>query len=247
VVGGTFTMGSDQDDFTDNPAHLVSLDTFAIGKYEVTVAQFQRFIEETGYVTTAEQRGHSPVYRARRWAEGPQVNWRYDVHGHLLADSAKHLPVVHVSWTDAEAYCRWLSQKTGVLYRLPTEAEWEFAARGGVNPQRFDYSGSDRLQDVAWYFGNAQGTLHPPGQKQANALGIYDMSGNASEWCQDWYQEKGYKRTRNRPGSLGREKVLRGGAWGTAYEAYCLNASRYKEPPEVRGGNIGFRICQPAP
>ena len=97
---------------------------------------------------------------------------------------------MHVSWEDAAGYCKWLSKKTGDNYRLPTEAEWEYAAKGGHNRNRYPYSGSIVIKDVAWYEKNAGSKTHPVGQKQSNSLGIFDMSGNVWEWCSDVYSKK---------------------------------------------------------
>ncbi|GAA4737511.1 bifunctional serine/threonine-protein kinase/formylglycine-generating enzyme family protein [Flavisolibacter ginsenosidimutans] len=250
VAGGTFMMGDENAKAgSATVAHPVSLNPFAMGKYEVTVDQFRQFINETKYVTTAENNGKSQVFVNGKWPYKPQVNWRYDVYGNLLDSNTKNLPVVHVSWSDATEYCRWLSKKTGNAFRLPTEAEWEFAARGGDSSSRFLYSGGNNVDSVAWYDQNAGKNLHPIGTKAANALGLYDMSGNVAEWCSDWYDKEYYKSSpkENPQGPAeplkDQRKVLRGGAWGMPKSfARCTDHIGYSE--DQTGGNIGFRVCK---
>jgi formylglycine-generating enzyme required for sulfatase activity len=156
------------------------------------------------------------------------------------------MPVVHVSWLDAIAYCNWLSKKTNQKFRLPTEAEWEFAARGGNSSGQYLFSGSNDLSLVAWFAGNSRQSLSKVGQKQPNELGIYDMSGNVMEWCYDFYSENYYETAKsdNLSGpSTGTEKVARGGSWSTP-EQVCRSTFRIAYPETSRGGSIGFRICR---
>ncbi len=158
-----------------------------------------------------------------------------------------NLPVEQVSWNDAVAYCKKLSQKEGVTYRLPTEAEWEYAARGGNQSRRYTYSGSNNVGDVAWYCENSGSKTQPVGTKQPNELGIYDMSGNVWEWCNDWYDGNYYKNSpsRNpRGASSGSDRVLRGGSWYYG-SACCRSAYRGGRDPERIGFCvIGFRVVR---
>ncbi|MFN2189070.1 MAG: formylglycine-generating enzyme family protein, partial [Candidatus Promineifilaceae bacterium] len=161
----------------EQPVHKVIISRpFEIGKYAVTYNEFDRYTEDIQ---------KSPV--------------------NLDAIDRGLMPASGVDWYDAAAYCNWLSEKAGLIpcysgggkvtkcdfqaggYRLPTEAEWEFAARGGTKSQGYLYSGSDDADEVGWHVGNSDGYTHPVGQKQPNELGIYDMSGNRWEWCWDWF------------------------------------------------------------
>ena len=143
-------------------------------------------------------------------------------------------PVENVSWGDCQDFVKKLSQMTGKKFRLPTEAEWEYAARGGNKSRNYRYSGSNNLDEVAWYgvrqgFGTCQGA-HPVAQKKPNELGIYDMSGNVCEWCQDWYGEySSYAQTNPQGPHNGTHRVYRGGSW-TSGEWVCSVSHRHTHP-----------------
>ena len=157
-----------------------------------------------------------------------------------------NLPVESVSWHDAVEFCKKLSQKEGVTYRLPTEAEWEYAARGGNQSKGFEYSGSSSIDGVAWYSSNSGSKTQPVGTKQPNELGIYDMSGNVWEWCSDWYDSNYYKNSpSNNPTgpSSGSFRVLRGGSWGSRAKS-CRVAYRNYSGPERRFDRSGFRVVR---
>ncbi|MCY7330955.1 MAG: formylglycine-generating enzyme family protein, partial [Saprospiraceae bacterium] len=155
------------------------------------------------------------------------------------------------TWDGAQEYCRWLSAKTGQDYRLPTQAEWEYAARGGqkADPKRpLKYAGSDNLDEVAWYSDNSNDQTHPVGGKKANALGLYDMSGNVWELCADWYGENYYEQLakggRNPAGPVtGEYRLLRGGSW---YDEtfFSRSADRLRYQASVRSNDIGFRLAR---
>jgi formylglycine-generating enzyme required for sulfatase activity len=150
-------------------------------------------------------------------------------------------PVEMVSWDDAQAFIAKLNQRTGKHYRLPTEAEWEYAARGGSKSNGYTYSGSNDLNSVAWYIDNSGSKTHPVGQKQANELGIYDMTGNVWEWCQDWFGDYGKGIAQNPPGpSTGSYRVIRGGG-GNSAAPDCRVASR-GYTTGGRGLHLGFRL-----
>ncbi|MBW7872830.1 MAG: SUMF1/EgtB/PvdO family nonheme iron enzyme [Ignavibacteria bacterium] len=267
VQGGTFTMGctSEQGDdcwYNEKPTHQVIVNNFYIGKYEVTVGMFSEFIEATGYKTDADKDGGSLIWTGSELKETAGVNWRCDVNGKRRPESENNHPVIHVSWNDAVSFCNWLSDREGLQraysgsgdnitcnfssngYRLPTEAEWEYAARGGKQTKNYKYSGSDNTGAVAWYDGNSGDKTHAVGLKQPNEIGIYDMSGNVYEWCWDWKGDYTSPRQTNPKGpSSGTSRVLRGGSWG--YSARnCRVAVRYYIMPGNRDSSSGFRLAR---
>ena len=152
----------------------------------------------------------------------------------------ENCPVIEVTGYGAKAYCEW---KGG---RLPTEAEWEYAARGGNKSKGYKYPGSNSIDDVAWYLGNSNGETHPVGTKQPNELGIFDLIGNVREWCNDWYDEDYYKNSpKNNPQgpSSGRDRVLRGGSWDFD-DLYCRVADRDYYNPDYSPPYGGFRLAR---
>ena len=138
-------------------------------------------------------------------------------------------PVENVSWNDLQDFLQKLNAKTGKNYRLPSEAEWEYAAKGGSHSHGYNYAGSNDLNAVAWYSGNSDDETHPVGQKQPNELGIYDMTGNVWEWCSDWYDINN------------QDRVIRGGGWGLN-PATCRVAGRDLSSPDDRSSLNGFRV-----
>ncbi|MEL6698945.1 MAG: SUMF1/EgtB/PvdO family nonheme iron enzyme [Bacteroidota bacterium] len=153
-------------------------------------------------------------------------------------------PVENVSWEDCQVFIQKLNQKTGSNYRLPTEAEWEFAARGGNLSKGFEYAGSNTLDEVGWYDGNSGSKTHPVGQKEPNELGLYDMSGNVWEWCQDWYEESRSGTYTNPKGAeSGESRVIRGGCWVNVPQG-CRVADRASDIPSDRDDLIGFRLSR---
>jgi formylglycine-generating enzyme len=157
-------------------------------------------------------------------------------------------PVERVSWYNVQDFIRKLNSKTKLNYRLPTEAEWEYAARGGNMSKGFKYSGSNVDIVVAWKVGNSNTMTHPVGRKKPNELGVYDMSGNVFEWCSDWYSPSWYQVSRktNPSGpSEGGYRVIRGGSW--FYDHAGLRVTdRESANPSFRYGYVGFRLCRPA-
>jgi formylglycine-generating enzyme required for sulfatase activity len=240
VEGGRFIMGINTGDADEMPTHEVELSSFYIGMYEVTVGQFAAFIDATGYLTDADKGGGG--YVSKSLEKRDDVNWRCDEDGKLRKLSQYDYPVFNISWNDAWAYCKWLSEQTGKGYRLPTESEWEYAARGGGMGKTFQFSGSDDLDAISWNNGNSGFKAHPVGLKKPNELGVYDMTGNVSEWCSDWYGKYTPSFQRNPCGpSLGQHRVLRGGHF--AYNALGSRVmGRSKSLPDSRNMMIGFRL-----
>ena len=151
-------------------------------------------------------------------------------------------PVEQVSWNDCQEFITKLNNLTGKNFRLPTEAEWEYAARGGNKSKGYKYSGSNTILNVAWYISNSGSQTHDVKTKQANELGIYDMSGNVWEWCQDWYGSYSSSSQINPTGpAFGSDRVNRGGSWGN-YAKYCRVSYRSTYYPDFRDDSLGLRL-----
>ena len=150
-------------------------------------------------------------------------------------------PVERVSWNDCQEFIEKLNDRTGMKFRLPTEAEWEYAARGGNRSKGYKYAGSNNLNEAGWYDGNSGNHTHPVGEKKPNELGLYDMSGNVYEWCQDWYGDYSSEAQTNPTGlQSGRNRVLRGGDWFIA--RYCRVSYRFFYDPGNGSGSYGLRL-----
>ena len=177
--------------------------------------------------------------------EVTQKLWKAVMDNNPSNFKGDNLPVENVSWNDVQEFLRKLNAMTGKRYRLPTEAEWEFAARGGNNSRGHKYSGSDNIGSVAWYGNNSGNRTHVVGTKSSNELGIYDMSGNVREWCQDWYSSSYYgNSSRNNPTgpTSGASRVLRGGSWGLSARN-CRVSYRGYSTPDDRYNYLGFRLA----
>lgn len=219
VKGGTFTMGCTSEqggDFIDNyerPAHSVTLSDYYIGKYEVTQGLWKAVM---GWFN---------------WPGGKEP---------FSSVKGDTFPLNGASWNDAQEFIRKLNKLTGQNFRLPTEAEWEYAARGGNKSNGYKYSGSNNIDNVAWYAANSGSKTHPVGQKTPNELGIYDMTGNVKEWCQDWFGNYSSSSQTNPTGpSSGSYRVTRGG--GSNYgSGRCHVSSRLFSGPDNH--LWGFRL-----
>jgi formylglycine-generating enzyme required for sulfatase activity len=152
-------------------------------------------------------------------------------------------PITNVSWNYCQEFIKKLNQITGKDFRLPTEAEWEFAARGGVSEKSSEYSGSNNLAEVGWYDANSGQTTHNVGRKNSNKLGLYDMSGNINEWCLDWHGHYSADSIVDPIGPKeGYQRVARGGSW-KSYESDCGVSKRYRACPYNSYDNYGMRLC----
>ena len=239
------------------PRHEVCVDGFWMGKSEVSRGQFRQFIKETGYRTDADKKGKAYILNKDtgwKWKEESGYNW--EKAGYSQTDSH---PVVCVSWNDAKAFIRWLSRKSGQTLVLPTEAQWEYAARGGTESMRFwgtndadacKYANvADKGSSYSSSFPCSDGSVFtaPVGSLRANPFGLYDMLGNAWEWCEDVYDKTAYsKHNRNNPAitSGGALRVGRGGGWGS-YPRSLRAARRSRDAAGGRRSHRGFRLCFP--
>lgn len=175
--------------------------------------------------------------------EVTQEVWKAVMGNNPSKFKGTNLPVEMVSWKDCQKFIAKLNRMTGMQFRLPTEAEWEYAARGGNKSKGYQYSGSDNLEEVAWYDENSGKRTQPVGTKKANELGIYDMSGNVMEWCQDWFGF--YVGTARKDPSgpyTGTFRINRGGCWHS-YPWYCRSTSRNKQSPNDSYFNLGLRLA----
>lgn len=225
VKGGTFTMGCTSEqggdcDDDEKPSHSVTLGDYYIGKFEVT----QELWYAVMGTTVSQQRDQAD----KSWS---------------LRGEGNNYPMYYISWNECQEFVRKLNQKTGANFRLPTEAEWEYAARGGNKSNGYKYSGSNSIDNVAWYDGNSGSKTHPVGAKTPNELGIYDMSGNVWEWCQDWYGNYSSSSQTNQQGpSSGSNRVVRGGSW-SSIAGSCRVSNRDYNDPGSRINNYGFRLA----
>ena len=174
--------------------------------------------------------------------EVTQALWRAVMGSNPSNFKGNNLPVENVSWYDCQTFIKRLNSYTGRNFRLPTEAEWEFAARGGNYSRHYKYSGSNYIDDVAWYIDNSNKRPHPVGAKQPNELGLYDMSGNVGEWCSDWDGSySSYSQTNPTGPNSGSFRVHRGGFW--RYNAkYCRTPERNSKTPDYCVNYIGLRL-----
>ena len=175
--------------------------------------------------------------------EVTQALWKAIMGTNPSNHQGDNLPVEQVSWNDCQTFITKLNQLTGKTFRLPTEAEWEFAAKGGTKSKGYTYSGSNTIGDVAWYYENSGSETHAVATKQANELGIYDMSGNVWEWCQDCYGSYSDEAQTNPTGpSGGSDRVLRSGSWSND-ASYCRSAIRSNNSPSSNSVFRGFRLA----
>ena len=252
VKGGSFNMGSEEGDEDEKPVHKVKLTTFWISAKEITNAQYAVFLnaqrkslevdEDLGEVS----RGSDLLIDLICGDCDDSNDHMYyeESEGFVVIDGFEKYPVSTVTWEGAKAFCNWLSKKTGKSFRLPTEAEWEFAARGGKKSKNYSHSGSNEPDEVACFEDNSDGGPQEVGQKNPNELGIYDMTGNVWEHCSDWYGDYPEK-TQNDPQGPddGEDRVTRGGAYDIdAYNSRVATRAHYHNVDGFRA--YGFRLVR---
>ena len=240
IPAGQFLMGSADDSEAERPVHRVFVSAFWCATSPVTNAEFERFVVETGYQTTAELNGGLRCTREGR-RDFFQVSWRD------FTDGRSDHPVVGVSWFDAQVYCEWLRQTTGLPFRLPTEAEWEKAARGGLEQSPFPW-GDEPAEIVGANFGHVGASeiprTVPVSLSPRNRYGI-NIGGNTWEWVNDWFDDNYYKATSYRDPQgpeAGVFKVRRGGAFNNRRSFRLRVASRNRLEPEKTFLNMSFRV-----
>jgi formylglycine-generating enzyme required for sulfatase activity len=252
IPGGTFIMGSTRDEVDRNgneTHHEVALSPFKISKYTVTIEQFKAFVDDTGYITSADNgkdaNGGSDIWTGDEFKFKNGVNWKCDENGNVRSSSEYNYPVIHINWNDAKAFADWMD------CRLPTEAEWEYACRAGTKTAfntginlttiQSNYNGEYP------YSNNVKGQnrkkIVEVGSLSPNEWGLYEMHGNIWEWCNDWYDEYQIASKVNPTGpSYGTYRVLRGGVWiGPAL--FCRSAYRFAYSPDHHDCAIGFRLA----
>ncbi|MES2811610.1 MAG: SUMF1/EgtB/PvdO family nonheme iron enzyme [Bacteroidota bacterium] len=240
IEGGTFMMGSKDDnriaENDEQKQHEVKVGAFEINRLEVTVWEWKQYCKKT----------------KTKLPTAPTWGWN------------DNYPITNVTWFDVVKYCNWLSKQDGLKpaylftgpnvtcdftangYRLPTEAEWEFAAKGGAKSKNNYFAGSNDSSEVAWQVKNSDRRPHAVGTKLPNELGIHDMSGNVWEWCWDWYNKDYYKvEDGNNPkGPIrGEKKSVRGGSWDSQ-ESYLRTANRISTSPNITNEFYGFRLAR---
>jgi sulfatase modifying factor 1 len=263
IPGGTFVMGSPKDEpggkDDERPQHKVHVAPFYLCAKETTLGLFQIYYDET-------------VGATRTYTSGGQNGDNIDaitgptpVYGDLTMGYGKMHPAMGMTWHNATTFCEWLSRKTGRQYRLPTEAEWEYACRAGTTKVFCCENDPDRLADFAWYKANSDGETHEVGKKKPNAWGLYDMSGNVREWVRDFYSPKAYEDCANKSPTInpqgptsGKVHVARGGDYNSSIEELRCAARAFEEKwwrsgdPQIPKSKwwfpqmdfIGFRIAR---
>lgn len=273
IEAGRFLMGSptnEENRGNDETQHWVTIGKpYLMMTHELTVGEFRQFAQSSGYQTEAERNGTCWTAEGDKWVEKRGASWRNPG----FSQNDRH-PVVCVSWNDAVAYANWRSEREGLAkcysgqnwdrsctgYRLPTEAEWEFAARGGLDSARYPWGNESICGKANYCDGNCpfswkDGACNdgytytaPVGSFQANGHGLYDMAGNVWEWAWDWKADYPSGSVTNPVGpSGGSYRVNRGGSWGYGRAQYCRSANRSGGAPDDRGGLLGFRLARSLP
>lgn len=239
IAGGTFIMGctSEQGDdcfVNEKPSRQVRLNSFMMSRTEITNKQYAEFLNALKVDSTTIYNGKKMINPVAVYYA---VRVKYSNDFWQVVPTYENHPVTCVTWDGANEYCKWAKG------RLPTEAEWEFAARGGHKSKKSKYSGSNNIEEVAWYSDNSDNKVYPVAQKKSNELGLFDMSGNVYEWCSDWYSFPYPSESQTNPiGPIGgTDKVIRGGDWGRK-DQFCRTSFRVNSAPESGHNFLGFRL-----
>ena len=269
IPKGAFEMGSYDGLENEKPLHRVELSCYKIGKFQITLEQFKAFMDTGTHITDAEREGHSYTWKGNNWVKSTGVNWKCDNEGKIRPESEFNHPVTQVSWYDCDAYCNWLSQKTGKIYQLPTEAQWEYAAGNGNKHTKYSWGNGKPIEKNGgnvvdetkakffnWarnsdniflnydtgYSGTSQvGSFNP------NEFGLYDMTGNVWEWCLDWLDDNFYKTNKQKLDPCNTQKDVYRSLRGASlinYTTTCRVAYRFGNLPDYRSGYYGFRVCE---
>jgi len=254
IPAGEFTMGADDGGDDERPAHRVRTDAFALSVHAITIEQYAEFVRQTGHpppgvrdLPRIVSSAHEPSFRelaaADSWRDGTPPRHR------------AHHPVTLVTWSDAVAYCRWLSEKTGDVIRLPTEIEWERAARGGADGYRYPW-GDDIDPSRANFLPDPSLKRHrgtrPVGSYPATGFDLHDMVGNVWEWVSGWYHADAYRAPQTadkldrieKADGPSRLRMVRGGSWVTYDVSQLRCAHRHHLPPDTYTYSIGFRVAK---
>jgi sulfatase modifying factor 1 len=228
IPGGSFMMGSDDGLEIEKPVHRVELNSFLMDIHEVTIRDFREFVAATNYVTDAEKNNGCVIWNGADWEKTEGIDWRFDELGNELGIDKDNHPVTRLSWNDANAYATWKGK------RLPTEAEWEYAARGGSKENTFAWgndpvakgpvaniSDENFVKTVTFWpyhegYDDGYTFTSPVGSFAPNEFGLYDMAGNAWEWCADYFDENFYGRSpvdNPRNDEPNEQRALRGNSW----------------------------------
>jgi len=258
IQGGTFQMGSTINS-DEQPVHSVTVSNFYMSKYEVTNKEFCEFLNVKGNQTE----GGVEWINLQGSREEEKCRIQKNGSVYTVQSGYENYPVIYVSWYGATAYCQWLTQKSGKTYRLPTEAEWEYAAGNGSRHTKYswgdgnpsgknggnvaDMTAKRKFSDWTIFEGYDDGYVYaaPVGSFNPNSLGLYDMSGNVWEWCSDWYASTYPSGSQTNPtgAATGSFRVLRGGSWNF-YADYCRVADRFINYADARSDNYGFRLVR---
>ncbi len=243
VKGGRFKVGSAEGDDDELPVRKIYVEDFYMGKYEVTAGEYCKFLNAVNPDTSLLRK----YIDMKSSYKGVSCHIFAEDSGYFVEPGFENTPVVFVSWFGADAYCKYTDG------RLPSEAEWEYAAKGGhlpfpQNMKHYLYAGSNNPDETAWYRNNSGNHPHNAGAKKPCRAGMFDMSGNVSEWCSDWYDSEYYGKMpeKNPQGpKKGRLKVHRGGSWYNTPEMLRVTNRRASKPVTVNA-TIGFRVVKDA-